>query len=74
MGFLSHRDDKEDTVMQDFIQAAKVCLPIIIAVMTEIRNNAFPQGCFLDIEIPNDVKNHKVIFNLLNLATVSYVI
>ncbi|KAK3040577.1 hypothetical protein RJ639_029023 [Escallonia herrerae] len=42
-----------------FLQAAEACSPIISAILTEIKNNTYPQSCFLNIDLPTDVLNHK---------------
>ncbi|KAK8335690.1 hypothetical protein V6Z12_A09G070500 [Gossypium hirsutum] len=39
--------------------AAKACLPIISGIIAEIKNNTYPQGCFLNMDLPKDVANHK---------------
>uniref|UniRef100_A0A2P2KBX5 Uncharacterized protein MANES_15G028700 n=1 Tax=Rhizophora mucronata TaxID=61149 RepID=A0A2P2KBX5_RHIMU len=45
--------------IQDYTLAAEACLPIISAIITEIRNQSYPSGCFLNIGLPTDVANHK---------------
>ncbi|XP_020221296.1 uncharacterized protein LOC109803988 isoform X1 [Cajanus cajan] len=45
--------------LQDFTLAAQVCIPIISAVLVEIKNPSFPRRCFLNIDVPNNVANHK---------------
>ncbi|XAR57240.1 5'-nucleotidase [Bertholletia excelsa] len=45
--------------IQDYTLAAEACLPIINAVLVEIRNKTYPEKCFLNIDIPTDVANHK---------------
>ncbi|CAI9762155.1 unnamed protein product [Fraxinus pennsylvanica] len=49
----------------DFTLAAEACLPIIIAILSEIKRDTYPQNCFLNIDVPTDVRNHKVV-QLLN--------
>ncbi|KAJ8768335.1 hypothetical protein K2173_021488 [Erythroxylum novogranatense] len=44
---------------QDFTLAAEACLPIISAVMTQIKDQTYPSGCFLNLDVPTDVVNHK---------------
>ncbi|EOY05671.1 hypothetical protein QUC31_016658 [Theobroma cacao] len=44
---------------QDHASAAKTCLPIISAILVEIKNQAYPQGFFLNIDLPRDLANHK---------------
>ncbi|XP_070016004.1 uncharacterized protein LOC107786271 isoform X2 [Nicotiana tabacum] len=43
----------------DFTLAAKACLPIISAILAEIKRNNYPLNCFLNIDVPTDVINHK---------------
>ncbi|KAH0748938.1 hypothetical protein KY290_028170 [Solanum tuberosum] len=43
----------------DFVLAAEACMPIITAISTEIKNNTYPQNCFLNIDVPADVANCK---------------
>ncbi|KAJ1433132.1 Tetratricopeptide-like helical domain superfamily [Sesbania bispinosa] len=45
--------------LDDFTLAAQACIPIISALMVEIRNQRHPQGCFLNIDVPSNVANHK---------------
>ncbi|XP_016504939.1 uncharacterized protein LOC107822872 isoform X4 [Nicotiana tabacum] len=45
--------------VNDFTLAAKACLPIISAILAEIKRNNYPQNCFLNIDVPTDVINHK---------------
>ncbi|CAL0311349.1 unnamed protein product [Lupinus luteus] len=45
--------------IHDFILAAQVCVPIIRAVLVEIKNQSYPRRCFLNINVPNNVANHK---------------
>ncbi|OIW11166.1 hypothetical protein TanjilG_22973 [Lupinus angustifolius] len=45
--------------LHDFILAAQVCVPIIRAVLVEIKNQSYPPRCFLNINVPNNVANHK---------------
>ncbi|KAE9612813.1 hypothetical protein Lal_00027665 [Lupinus albus] len=45
--------------LHDFILAAQVCIPIISAVLIEIKNQTYPPRCFLNINVPNIVANHK---------------
>ncbi|WRX20084.1 Survival protein SurE-like phosphatase/nucleotidase - like 2 [Theobroma cacao] len=44
---------------QDYASAAKTCLPIISAILVEIKNQTYPQGFFLNIDLPRDLANHK---------------
>ncbi|KAH6808875.1 Survival protein SurE-like phosphatase/nucleotidase [Perilla frutescens var. frutescens] len=43
----------------DFALAAEVCLPIISSILAEIEKKTYPHNCFLNIDVPTDVKNHK---------------
>lgn len=43
----------------DYTLAAEACLPIIKAVLAEIRNQAYPKGCFLNVDLPANVASHK---------------
>ncbi|KAK3190041.1 hypothetical protein Dsin_029602 [Dipteronia sinensis] len=52
-------DGGKKSDVHDFKLAAEACLPLIIAVMSEIRNNTYPQGCFLNIDLPTNVADHK---------------
>ncbi|KAK8954137.1 hypothetical protein KSP39_PZI002327 [Platanthera zijinensis] len=45
--------------LQDLKLAAKVCLPMINAVLTELKNKTYPKGSFLNVDVPTDVTNHK---------------
>ncbi|CAN4091334.1 unnamed protein product [Withania somnifera] len=45
--------------VNDFTLAAKACLPIISAILAEIKIKHYPQNCFLNIDVPTDVVNHK---------------
>lgn len=46
--------------VDDYTLAAEACLPIISAILAEIRNQTYPQKCFLNIDLPTDVANNKV--------------
>ncbi|KAM3308838.1 hypothetical protein P3S67_010582 [Capsicum chacoense] len=46
--------------VDDFVLAAEACMPIITAKLAEIKNNTYPQSCFLNIDVPADVANHQV--------------
>ncbi|XP_052189452.1 uncharacterized protein LOC127799451 [Diospyros lotus] len=43
----------------DYTLAAQACLPIINAMLAEIKNKTFPQKCFLNVDLPTNVANHK---------------
>ncbi|KAE8077028.1 hypothetical protein FH972_015637 [Carpinus fangiana] len=45
--------------INDYTLAAEACLPIISAILAEVRNQTYPQRCFLNIDLPTDVANHK---------------
>lgn len=45
--------------MNDFTLAAEACLPIISAVLVEIKNKTYPRKCFLNVDLPTNVLNHK---------------
>ncbi|CAN4097676.1 unnamed protein product [Withania somnifera] len=45
--------------VDDFVLAAEACMPIITAILAEIKNNTYPHNCFLNIDLPTDVANHK---------------
>lgn len=46
--------------VEDYALAAEACLPIISGIVAEIKNNCYPTGCFLNIDLPTNVANHKV--------------
>lgn len=58
---LASRVPKKSSI-HDLKLAVESCLPIINSVLNEIRNKAFPSQFFLNIAVPTDVSNHKVIF------------
>ncbi|GAB4843405.1 hypothetical protein Ancab_013367 [Ancistrocladus abbreviatus] len=43
----------------DYSLAAEACLPIISAILAEIVNQTYPARCFLNIDLPTDIRNHK---------------
>ncbi|XP_021747630.1 uncharacterized protein LOC110713494 isoform X1 [Chenopodium quinoa] len=45
--------------IDDYALAAEACLPIINAVLAEIKNKAYPQRCFLNIDLPTNIRSHK---------------
>ncbi|RZB77625.1 5'-nucleotidase SurE isoform A [Glycine soja] len=45
--------------LHDFTLAAQVCIPIISAVLVETKHPSYPRKCFLNIDVPNNVPNHK---------------
>lgn len=47
------------STINDYTLAAEACLPIIKAILAEIKNQSYPKRCFLNIDLPMDVANHK---------------
>ncbi|XP_056695973.1 uncharacterized protein [Spinacia oleracea] len=45
--------------IDDYGLAAEACLPIINAVLAEIKNKTYPQRCFLNIDLPTNIRCHK---------------
>ncbi|KAI9194902.1 hypothetical protein LWI28_010029 [Acer negundo] len=45
--------------IHDYTLAAEACLPIINALLAEIGNQTYTERCFLNIDMPTDVTNHK---------------
>ncbi|KAI3469570.1 hypothetical protein Pfo_026233 [Paulownia fortunei] len=45
--------------VDDFALAAEACLPIISALLVEIKKKTYPRNCFLNIDVPTNVVNHK---------------
>ncbi|PIN00363.1 5'-nucleotidase [Handroanthus impetiginosus] len=45
--------------VNDYALAAEACLPIISAMVSEIKKKTYPRNCFLNIDVPTDVANHK---------------
>ncbi|KAL5701890.1 5'-nucleotidase [Ranunculus cassubicifolius] len=45
--------------ISDFKLGAEACLPLIDAVLKEIIDKTYPTRCFLNIDIPTNVANHK---------------
>ncbi|KAE9453172.1 hypothetical protein C3L33_14912, partial [Rhododendron williamsianum] len=52
------------STIRDFTLAAEACLPIIYAILAEINNKTYPNTCFLNIDLPTNVVNHKVNLRL----------
>lgn len=46
--------------INDFTLAAEACLPIINAILVEIKNKTYPQRFFLNVDLPTNVANNKV--------------
>ncbi|KAK4370518.1 hypothetical protein RND71_009993 [Anisodus tanguticus] len=47
--------------IDDFILSAEACMPIITAILAGIKNKTYPQNCFLNINVPREVGNHKTV-------------
>ncbi|GMP77063.1 hypothetical protein CsSME_00033470 [Camellia sinensis var. sinensis] len=45
--------------IHDYVLAAEACLPIINAMLSEIKNKTYPQKCFLNVDLPTNVAKHK---------------
>lgn len=45
--------------INDFTLAAEACLPILSAIFVEIKDKTYPLRCFLNIDLPTNVLNHK---------------
>ncbi|KAK6130197.1 hypothetical protein DH2020_036007 [Rehmannia glutinosa] len=45
--------------VDDFALAAEACLPIISSILVEIKKKTYPRNCFLNIDVPTNVMNHK---------------
>ncbi|XP_004241052.1 uncharacterized protein [Solanum lycopersicum] len=45
--------------VDDFTLCAEASIPIITAMMAEIKNKTYPQNCFLNINVPREVANNK---------------
>ncbi|KAI9089737.1 hypothetical protein K1719_029030 [Acacia pycnantha] len=43
----------------DFILSAQECLPIISAILVEIKNQRYVRRCFLNVDVPTNVAAHK---------------
>ncbi|KAG7542872.1 Survival protein SurE-like phosphatase/nucleotidase [Arabidopsis thaliana x Arabidopsis arenosa] len=43
----------------DFVLSAQACLPIINGILSAIKNKTHPMQCFLNIDLPTDIANHK---------------
>ncbi|XP_017250891.2 uncharacterized protein LOC108221528 isoform X1 [Daucus carota subsp. sativus] len=56
---ISYHWVKGGSNLHDFTVAAEACLPILSAILVEIRNTNYLQKCFLNINLPADVTNHK---------------
>ncbi|KAL2922573.1 5'-nucleotidase SurE [Bienertia sinuspersici] len=47
------------STIDDYTLAAEACLPIINAVLSEIKNKTYPKRCFLNIDLPTNIRSHK---------------
>ncbi|KAI8566259.1 hypothetical protein RHMOL_Rhmol02G0026000 [Rhododendron molle] len=56
---LSYHWVRGASTIRDFTLAAEACLPIIYAILAEIKNKTYPNTCFLNIDLPTNVVNHK---------------
>ncbi|XP_038972125.1 5'-nucleotidase SurE [Phoenix dactylifera] len=56
---ISHNWMGSKSTVNDLKLAAEVCLPVINAVLTDLRNKTYPEGSFLNIDVPTDVAHHK---------------
>ncbi|XP_058208479.1 uncharacterized protein LOC131321610 [Rhododendron vialii] len=45
--------------VDDYTLAAEACLPIVNAMLAEIKNKTYPQKCFLNVDLPTNVASHK---------------
>ncbi|KAG5554719.1 hypothetical protein RHGRI_012318 [Rhododendron griersonianum] len=45
--------------VDDYTLAAEACLPIVNAMLAEIKNKTYPQKCFLNVNLPTNVASHK---------------
>lgn len=50
---------RDKSTVDDLKLAAEVCLPLVNAVLSELKNKTYPQGSFLNIDVPTDVAHHK---------------
>ena len=57
---------KGKSTLHDFTLAAQACIPIINSVLLEIKNQSYPQICFLNVVFPTNVANNKVCQNLMS--------
>ncbi|KAF4346097.1 hypothetical protein G4B88_005697 [Cannabis sativa] len=56
---LSYQWSSGKSQVNDYLLSAKACLPIINAILVDIKNQNFPNGCFLNMDFPTDIANHK---------------
>ncbi|XP_057486534.1 uncharacterized protein LOC130772612 [Actinidia eriantha] len=56
---LSYQWSRGASNIRDFTLAAEACLPIVNAILAEIKNKTYPTKCFLNIDLPTNIANHK---------------
>ncbi|CAN8232052.1 unnamed protein product [Cochlearia groenlandica] len=56
---ISYDWERGEINVNDFVLAAQACLPIISGILTAIKNKTHPMKCFLNIDLPTDIANHK---------------
>ncbi|KAJ3705466.1 hypothetical protein LUZ61_009171 [Rhynchospora tenuis] len=47
------------STVDDLKLAAEACMPLINAVVYEVKNKSFPEGCFFNVDVPTDVSHFK---------------
>ncbi|KAG2632404.1 hypothetical protein PVAP13_2NG088246 [Panicum virgatum] len=50
---------KGQSSVNDLKVFAEVCMPLINTILTEIKNGTYPQGSFLNVDVPTDAAHHK---------------
>ncbi|XP_078180764.1 survival protein SurE-like phosphatase/nucleotidase [Carex rostrata] len=56
---ISHNWVGSKSTVDDLKLAAEACMPLINAVLYEVKNKSFPEGCFLNVDVPTDVSHVK---------------
>ncbi|KAJ0251148.1 5'-nucleotidase [Hirschfeldia incana] len=56
---ISYDWKRGDINANDFVLGAQACLPIINGMLSAIKNKTHPTNCFLNIDLPTDIANHK---------------
>ncbi|XP_009107807.1 5'-nucleotidase SurE [Brassica rapa] len=56
---ISYDWKRGDINVNDFVLSAQACLPIINGMLSAIKNKTHPTNCFLNIDLPTDIANHK---------------
>ncbi|KAJ8478475.1 hypothetical protein OPV22_022202 [Ensete ventricosum] len=56
---ISHNWKKGKSNVHDLKLAADACLPLINALLYELKAKAYPEGSFFNVDVPTDVANHK---------------